>query len=221
MRFAFPTFLLSASFAFFGCSSQTSMPVEQEIGTLRCCNGGVVYQCANVAAQDRCNAGSDTVDCTKTSETCGGGGASDAGGTTDMGSTDTGSADTGAKVPETGTPKKPFGALCGDPSDCEDGLCLTIGAGTTGTCSRPCAGVSDCPTKHVCELVGKLGIRACVAKGEKKIGEPCANQFDCESMICIGTETDAYCTAGCAISSECPAGWTCAVISGGGKYCVR
>jgi hypothetical protein len=201
------------------CSTGASSIPSDPSSSLRCCNSGVVHRCANVAAQDRCNAGLDTIDCTKTAEICG---------TTRP---DGGDGRQPEEAPEAGPPdvdpadtisaKKSFGAVCGDKSECEDELCLTIGNGTAGTCSRACTGPSDCPARHGCELVSGLGIRACLAKGEKRIGDPCRSQFECESSICIGNEKDAYCSIGCALPSECPVGWSCAVIGSGVRYCVR
>jgi hypothetical protein len=197
-----------------GCSSgSTVVPSDQPSTALRCCAGGAVHLCANTAAQDRCNAGVDTVDCTKTAEVCGAP-APDAGPTPEDALP---SPETTPVVP----PKKAFGALCNAPEECQGELCLTMDNGTAGTCNKSCTTEGDCPSRHICEFATKLGIRVCIAKGDKRIGDPCVSQYDCESTVCLKSDTTAFCSKGCALAEECPPGWTCSVIGSGGRFCLR
>jgi len=58
---------------------------------------------------------------------------------TDGGTTDSGTTEDGATPPPPGS----LGAPCGDPSDCDSGLCLSADGGTTYICSATCDSTGD------------------------------------------------------------------------------
>jgi hypothetical protein len=214
---------LASALVFAGCSSSGPILAADQAGALRCCFGGVAHRCGNVAAQDHCNAGIDTLDCAKTAEICGVGPA-DAAATNDP--PDGSRTPIDAQIPaEAAAPidvaKKTVGALCADSSECEGELCLTGGGGSAGFCSKTCAVSRDCPSGFRCDYLEKLGIRACIQIGEKRLGEPCIGGEECESGICTGVDGSRFCSKGCASAAECPAGWSCVTISSGMKRCVQ
>ncbi len=216
-------FLVVAASASTACSGANDAgvnepaPAAKESG-LPCCHGAYIYRCASESALKACSDSSrdETTDCTKTTTTCGGTTAPTPSGTTPPPST-----------PDASPPPKPkqaVGEKCSIDIDCSDNLCLVFGSGTAGFCSKTCATAANCPSRYRCELAEKLGSKVCVPMGEKRIGETCTYNLDCDSNLCLtsGTATLGYCTAQCSVPAECPTTWACAPVGGAsGKFCTR
>jgi hypothetical protein len=182
--------------------------------TFPCCSGGYIYKCATESALGHCSNAKtqDTTDCTKTATACGG----------EAGPEDGAAPDAG-RAPAPTADKKAAGAKCTLEAECAGGLCLSYGGGDVGFCSNTCASKSDCPTDYRCELLPD-GVKACVTKGEAKLGDTSTWNMNCESDLCLvaAGATTGYCTAPCTVAAECPAGWSCSSVGGAsGTYCQR
>lgn len=105
-----------------------------------------------------------------------------------------------------------LGAPCTRLSDCMSGVCLP-----SGRCSRPCGGVSDCPSSWSCTSLPGLGpVCGCTPRGAEvcnDIDDDCNGQVDegttrCSNR-CVDVRTD---------SANCGA---CGIACGGGTSCVN
>ena len=58
-------------------------------------------------------------------------------------------------------------------------------------------------------------VTACGGRGERRFGEHCASDNDCQRGLCVGgVSGDApVCTISCASSTECPTGWSCTGVT--------
>jgi hypothetical protein len=54
-------------------------------------------------------------------------------------------------------------------------------------------------------------LAACGGRGERRFGEHCASDNECQRGLCVaGVNGDApVCTVSCARGSDCPEGWSC------------
>jgi hypothetical protein len=74
----------------------------------------------------------------------------------------------------------------------------------------PCFANNQCGAKERCEDVGPDGdnVACCVpgVRGIGKGGDPCTNENDCESGVCIAGDGPYMCSQTCINDNECPNG---------------
>ncbi|MBI2897161.1 MAG: trypsin-like serine protease [Deltaproteobacteria bacterium] len=104
------------------------------------------------------------------------------------------------------------GSECDDDADCSSLRCRE------GVCRAGChPGLGQCLAGEVCAAEGD-DCNSCVpaedAPGPRGLGEPCAENADCESGACANLPGDRYCTTAC--TTDCPAGYHCE-----GGACLR
>jgi hypothetical protein len=139
-------------------------------------------------------------------------------------------------IASTDFPSQPFcSALCRNDADCpgsarcleyptanlpngthaEVGMCTPLSkiAGT------PCARESDCSANQGCVSDGaRTTLTVCKpTTGTKSVGQPCTGAADCRSGTCYdrnfelsGGQNRTYCSAVCAVNSDCGSDQTCA-----------
>ncbi len=119
----------------------------------------------------------------------------------------------------------------GDPCDsspeCESFLCVQESGGSF--CREPCSNAADCPSGEQCMPLSGGGTGACFPFVDnnpdpptgKANGEPCDSSDECQSQLCAGADPDYYCTQPCGASSQCPPGYVCYGLSGGGGGCFE
>ena len=87
--------------------------------------------------------------------------------------------------------------------------------GDASTCaelsSTECFANVDCAAAQRCQNVGSeaLPLACCVpgARGTKAAGEPCSNENECASAVCIARGTTGHrCSMDCTKDSDCPVG---------------
>ena len=113
-----------------------------------------------------------------------------------------------------------FGDPCSVGAECESGLCIAYEGGKI--CTIVCGGDGDCPNGYTCQAVGGAGLMVCLpAPDPGKFGDPCLVGADCESGLCIAYEGGKMCTTACGGNGDCPDGYTCQAVGGGGvKVCL-
>jgi MYXO-CTERM domain-containing protein len=121
---------------------------------------------------------------------------------------------------------KGVGEPCDSSFECESQLCVYQGNG--GYCRQQCNNDADCPDGEYCAgLQGAPG-GACFEGGEnnnnngdlKGIGEACGNGTECASGVCAGGEgTGYFCVQLCDTTDDCPDGYVCYPLQGGGGAC--
>jgi hypothetical protein len=93
------------------------------------------------------------------------------------------------------------------------GSCLVYdlnGGGGMCECTTPCSAAARCPGGFACSpvLADDGSIDVCI-----RIGGLCFMQMHemCISNVCLSSEfgIDGVCSAACAATADCPAGWTC------------
>lgn len=107
-----------------------------------------------------------------------------------------------------------YGEFCGlDDSACKSDVC-------SGLCSKPCCRVSDCGgvfQKCWYSIYPTSGdvVKSCmdaVSPGTLDNGQPCVNDTDCKSSICVKpASSTAFCSDACCKSSDCgnPSAFSC------------
>lgn len=60
-------------------------------------------------------------------------------------------------------------------------------------------------------------LAACGGRGERRFGERCSSDNECQHGLCVGgVHGDApVCTLSCAATSDCPSGWSCHGVTQG------
>jgi hypothetical protein len=58
---------------------------------------------------------------------------------------------------------------------------------------------------------------ACGGRGERRFGEQCARDNDCQRGLCVAgvSGTEPVCTISCASTTDCPHGWSCHGVTQG------
>lgn len=116
-------------------------------------------------------------------------------------------------VADTGAPG-PFGAACTIDSQCQSGICLSV-----GHCSRTCAGAMDCPASvnWMCVSLPGRGA-ACDCTPQGTTDAPCNHvDDDCNGSI---DDTSRTCGAACVdVSSDSANCGQCGISCGGGTTC--
>jgi hypothetical protein len=64
-------------------------------------------------------------------------------------------------------------------------------------------------------LLFALLVPACGGRGERRFGERCESDNECQHGLCVGgVAGDApVCTTSCARASDCPTGWSCTGVT--------
>jgi hypothetical protein len=106
------------------------------------------------------------------------------------------------------------GEDCVSGRECLDGRCMWWGR--RHQCAPPCT--AGCGDGGVCVDQGTNGV-ACM--GLLPPGQACAQETECLSSACYGTNTDGVCVGGCGPDRQCPPDLGCAGLQGlPGLYCV-
>ncbi|MFZ5891221.1 MAG: hypothetical protein ACOY0T_09235 [Myxococcota bacterium] len=100
----------------------------------------------------------------------------------------------------------------GDPcrlnSDCADGACLS------GICQPRCTRGGQCPQGATCEATNEAPARACVHARLYPFGSGCIDAEDCESGLCVFSDSEGVCTHACSSTEACDRGWQCSQVDG-------
>src|SRR4051812_42712973 len=77
----------------------------------------------------------------------------------------------------------------------------------------PCVFEADCPSGLHCvnQLCQALTDVDGGDHGHKRFGEPCDAGVECESALCVGGPSHAFCTSGCGTDAGCPFASDCKV----------
>lgn len=125
----------------------------------------------------------------------------------------------------TGDPKKEVGEPCESSYDCETMLCVAESGGAF--CRQQCTSASQCPDGQTCMSLSGVSFGACFEaeepppSGGKDIGESCESGAECESGLCAGDGYSFTCTEPCQDQDDCPAGYQCYPLDGGGGGCFK
>lgn len=112
---------------------------------------------------------------------------------------------------------------CEANDDCRDGYaCRPVDALSMDQtmCIAQCTKDEQCPALGVCDLNSGLCGPPIEGAG---VGEPCTNNVDCKTDVCLMASPGGYCTTICSIEMQgpCPKGTHCAVqISGDVGVCT-
>lgn len=62
-----------------------------------------------------------------------------------------------------------------------------------------------------CAAVFVLLLAACGGRGERRFGEHCQSDTECQHGLCVAgvNGAAAVCTLSCARAADCPEGWSC------------
>ena len=120
---------------------------------------------------------------------------------------------------------KGVGEPCESSFECQSQLCVYQGNG--GFCRQACTNDADCPAGEYCAGLQGTNGGACFEGGGnnnngnlKGIGEDCANGTECASGVCAGGAGTGYiCVELCETDADCPDGYTCYPLQGGGGAC--
>jgi len=110
------------------------------------------------------------------------------------------------------------GSACKASAECKTGLCADTGKGPV--CGQPCAGSGSCASGQLCQpLSGGGGV--CVTPAQKVAdGGACQDSAQCQSALCVGSDTAATCVKPCSANQACATGFECYPLSGGGGACL-
>jgi hypothetical protein len=117
---------------------------------------------------------------------------------------------------------------CGDSTECPDGstcvdlagagfcFALCAGAGdcrsdyacSLGVCDLPCADDEECPVYARCDPTE----RGCVLREDQGLGEPCRDDAQCASGLCMPGDAGGYCTEPCGGDAACDADLVCGMV---------
>ena len=117
----------------------------------------------------------------------------------------------------------PIDAPCSDATDCASLFCADPGDGNE-RCLDPCQeDAGNCLYGEACvALPGECG--GCVPseqfQGSGALGEPCGDEDNCRTDLCVDEAGDEYCSRRCTDDSECGDGFHCR-IAGDDSVCVR
>ena len=100
---------------------------------------------------------------------------------------------------------------------CPKGSACTFFSGTSAFCLAGCQKDADCRADYYCGTVASNNI--CLPRGQKKIGEACTLDSDCQSGSCQLLPSGRYCTQTCT-GSDCPTGFSCNSF-GSTKFCDK
>lgn len=65
----------------------------------------------------------------------------------------------------------------------------------------------------------KINDYLCLKEGESYC-KPCQEDLQCDGKSCVVVGDGTFCTDACAVDEDCPAGYGCSAVAGGGTYCV-
>ena len=119
------------------------------------------------------------------------------------------------------------GEPCDNSPECSTFLCVQEAGGNF--CRQPCYSANDCPAGEECTPLQGAGFGACFPTTNpgdpppagKANGEPCDSSSECQSQLCAGSDPEYLCTQPCGATSQCPAGFVCYGLSGGGGGCFE
>ncbi len=121
---------------------------------------------------------------------------------------------------------KGVGEPCESSFECESQLCVYQGNG--GYCRQACNSDADCPAGEYCAGLQGASGGACFEGGGnnngnlKELGEECANGTECASGTCAGGPgTGYFCVQLCSTDADCPEGYDCVPLQGGGGACFE
>ncbi len=128
-------------------------------------------------------------------------------------------------VPTRSTDERALDADCDSDDQCASRFCANPGDGRR-RCLAPCAqDAGGCYAGDVCVAhPGACGgcVPAEIVSGLRHgLGEPCANDADCGSGICIEDAGSMYCSRSCDATSACPSAYHCRAVGMRGTMCVR
>ena len=116
-----------------------------------------------------------------------------------------------------------FGEPCTEEA-CEPPL-FCVSDGVDQFCTQSCNPNAPCPSGYYCAQLSS-GSGAC-APGEPPMAdragfnERCGEQVACEAgLLCISDGEESYCSTPCD-QGQCPEGFDCAGLQGGGDICAR
>lgn len=113
-----------------------------------------------------------------------------------------------------------FGERCDSGPECASGLCVTDGQ--RAFCTELCMDNDGCPGEATCVSIPNGG-GACVPSGgvsSGRFGDPCDNESQCESELCVSDGMNVYCSEYCTRDGECPTGAACYALENGGGACI-
>lgn len=80
-----------------------------------------------------------------------------------------------------------------------------------GFCLRSCNQDSECREDYYCGAINEQNAKACLPRGNNKLGERCERGEQCHSGICRLFPTGRYCTQSCK-GTGCPTGYGCSTV---------
>jgi hypothetical protein len=123
--------------------------------------------------------------------------------------------DQGGGSPDGGPGPTTTGAGQGEPCS-SSASCLTglscVNDGSRQYCTTPCSDASQCPGGFQCTS----GVCAFSSPSGGNLGAACTAPTDCLTSQCINDGTSQYCSQGCALQTDCPAGYLCATVGSTG-----
>jgi len=120
---------------------------------------------------------------------------------------------------------KSIGEACSSSAECVTNLCAPDIGGPR--CRQPCNVSSNCPSGQTCSPIPGSAFGACVdgggsSNGDKVNGTPCESADECASGLCAGSGVTFTCAQQCGGGAgNCPNGYTCLPLQGGGGGCFR
>lgn len=115
-------------------------------------------------------------------------------------------------------------APCGEGRVCSGGVCedVTVGCASDADCAEgqiclyerclnanECDADADCAANEICDLL----TRRCETQTPSLVGDACAVDADCgEGGVCLGTESQGYCSLFCTADEPCPTGASCYIV---------
>jgi len=93
---------------------------------------------------------------------------------------------------------------CEGNADCTSGICAATE--TRNFCTDLCDDATPCPDRFTCTPAGDSAV--CVPDFGG-LGQPCAGNDDCVSLLCADEGGEAFCTRLCDDSTPCPGAFDC------------
>ncbi len=100
------------------------------------------------------------------------------------------------------------GVACDDKAQCKSEICLS------GICAQPCNLLQpECPAGSGCVPLADGSAGACTLLGTMALGDACASDFDCASLLCIeAASVGRICVQPCSDQAPCPEAEKCVAI---------